>query len=65
MQTAIKLSNVKPGEFIRLKNSDTAPVWKKGHFDRTSKTYSLTKADDMNAETFRKGSVTVFVGFTY
>jgi hypothetical protein len=53
------------GEFIRLKQSDTAPVWVRGHYDRESKTYALSKADDMNHETFVKGTRKCFVGFTY
>jgi hypothetical protein len=58
-----KLSTLPKGEYIRL--TAIGPVWIKGHYDRASKKFSLSKADDMNAETFRKGSTEVFAGFTY
>lgn len=53
------------GEYVRLKNTDTAPVWVRGHYDRVSKSYALYRADDVNHETFVKGTRKVFVGFTY
>lgn len=58
-----KLSTLPKGEYIRL--TENGPVWIKGHYDRASKKFSLSKADDMNAETFRKGTLEVFHGFTY
>lgn len=65
MNTATKLNNTKRGEYVRLKDSDTAPVYVRGDYDKTTRKYALSKADDMNAEVFRKSSSIVFVGFTY
>ena len=59
------LRDVKPGEYVRLKPSPTAPVWIRGEYDRTTKRYSLTKADDVNHESMRKGDLVVYIGFTY
>jgi hypothetical protein len=56
---------VKSGEFVRFRDTDTAPVWVRGGFDRASKTFAFSKADDMNHEAFVKGSRKCFVGFTY
>jgi hypothetical protein len=65
MNTSTTVSQVAKGEFVKFKDTETAPVWVKGHYDRPSKTYSFTKADDTNHECFRKASATCFVGFTY
>ena len=53
------------GEFIKLKDSDTSPVWVRGEYDRASRTYSIYKFDDVNQEAFVRGSRSVFVGFTF
>jgi hypothetical protein len=57
------LSKLAKGDYVRL--TKDGPVWVKGHYDRSSKSFSLSKADDMNAETFRKGATQVWAGFTY
>ena len=59
------INKTKPGELIRLYPSETAPVWVRGHYDATSKTYSLTRHDDTNRETFRRGSCHCITGFTF
>jgi hypothetical protein len=53
------------GEFFKLKDSESSPVWVRGEYDRTSRTYSIYKFDDINHETFVRGSRSVFVGFTF
>ena len=53
------------GEFIKLKDSETSPVWVRGEYDRASRTYSIYKFDDVNQEVFVRGSRSVFVGFTF
>lgn len=63
--TLTKVSDVARGEYVRFSDRDSAPVWIKGHYDRSSKTYSFTKAEDMNHEMFRKGTATCFIGFSY
>lgn len=63
MQTQVK--DVPIGEYVRLKDSNTAPVWKRGVYDKASKTYSLTHTEDINRECFRKGTTIVYTGFTY
>jgi hypothetical protein len=60
-----RLADVKRGDYVRLKASETAPVWVRGEYDAASKRYSLTKADDMNHELMRKGDLVVYTGFTY
>jgi hypothetical protein len=57
------LSKVKKGEPIRFKPN--GPVWVRGEYDRSSKTYSIVKFDDINRESFRKGTVEVLVGFIF
>ena len=62
---ASKLRDLPKGEFIRLKDSETAPVWVRGDYDRSSKTYSIYKYDDCNHEAFRKGGSLVYYDFTF
>ena len=64
MQTTT-ISKTKQGELIRLFPSETAPVWVRRHYDRASKRYSLTRYDDANAETFRRGTTHCITGFTF
>jgi hypothetical protein len=63
--TLTTASKVKKGEYVRFSNTDTAPVWVKGDYDRSSKKHSFSKADDMNREVFLKSTAKVFVGFEY
>jgi hypothetical protein len=62
-QTA-KIEATKLGEYVKTK-ADSSKVYKRGHYDRASKSYSLQDCDDMNREIFVKRGRTVFVGFTY
>lgn len=50
----MKLKDVKPGEVLKLMKGSQA-IYVRGHFDRSSKKYSLTRWADENAE----GRVTV------
>ena len=59
------IARIAKGEFFRFIDSDTAPVWVRGHYDRSSGKYSCTKADDMNHEKFKLGGCPVYIGFTY
>lgn len=61
----IALKDTKPGELVKLKPSESAPVWKRGAFDRSTGRYSLSAWDDINRETLRKGSTLVYTGFTF
>lgn len=59
------LANVAKNEFFKLKPTSTAPVYIKNHYDRQSKTYSISPVDDYNRESFKKPKLIVYVGFTY
>lgn len=61
--TAIPIEQTKPTDFVMIPGSKV--VYKRGHYDRASKSFSLTNCDDMNAERFVKRGRVVFVGFTY
>lgn len=65
MNTPTTVSKVKQGEYIRLKDSDTAPVWIRDSYDRSSKRYWLYKADDVNHGMSVKATRQCFIGFTY
>jgi hypothetical protein len=61
----LTIKAIPKGEFIKLKDSETSPVWVRGEYDRASRTYSIYKFDDINHEAFVRGSRSVFVGFTF
>jgi hypothetical protein len=62
-QTTLKLCP--SGEYVKLRNTDSAPIWIKGGYDWLTNTYSLSSVDDINREIFRQSDSIVFIGFTY
>lgn len=63
-----KLRDVKKGEFFRLRESETAPVWMKtGCWTREGgKTkYECDQYEDCGRSNFYSADRVVFVGFTY
>jgi uncharacterized protein YgiM (DUF1202 family) len=65
MNTAQVVSKVAKGEYVRFADTDNAPVWVRGEYDRDSKSFSFTSFNDTNKERFAKGTKTVFIGFTF
>lgn len=61
----VPLSTVKRGELVRLSPSETAPVWVRGEYDRSTRRYSLQSWDDISRTTTRKATALVHVGFTF
>jgi hypothetical protein len=57
------LFKVKKGTAVRFKPN--GPVWVRGEYDRSTRTYSVVKFDDINRESFKKGTTEVFVGFIF
>lgn len=51
-------------KFFKLK-ADSNAVYVLNHYDRATKSYSISPDYDINAERFIKATRTVFVGFTY
>jgi len=52
------------GEIIMRKPA-AKTVFTRGHYDKSSKTYSISDNADWNRELFLKGSTTVYIGFDY
>ena len=50
-------------KYFRIGKSQV--VWLINHYDRGSKTYSLSPAEDMNREIFRNPNTLVEIGFEY
>lgn len=61
-QTVKKL---KKGDFFRLKDSGTAPVWVRDEYQPACRKFSCHKFDDVNQERQMKGDTNVFIGFTF
>lgn len=62
------LKDLKQGEYFILKPveyPDENRVYIRGEYDRTDRRYSCTKFVDTCAETFKKGTTTVYTGFTF
>lgn len=60
----IALRDVALGDFVMRKPASKT-VYRRGDYDRASKTYSLGDYNDHGREVFLKGSTIVYVGFTY
>jgi hypothetical protein len=60
-----QLRQIKLGEFFKLHDSKDASVWVRDEYDRTCKRYLVHKFDDVNHFSAKKGTLEVFVGFTF
>lgn len=59
------IRKLKKGDFFRLKDSDTAPVWVRGEYVPSVKKFSTYQYDDVNHERLCKGETEVYIGFTF
>jgi hypothetical protein len=59
------IRQLKKGEFFRLKDCETAPVWVRGEYIPEAKKYSTHKFENVNHESLRKGDFVVFIDFTF
>lgn len=59
------IRQMKKGEFFRLKNTDTAPVWIRGSYIPAEEKYETYKYEDVNHQRLMSGKTQVFTGFTY
>lgn len=67
-----KIKDLKKGEYFCIRQYDdsskevkSSVVWVKGEYDRSSKTFSCYKFDDINHEHFFKGSKVVFTDINF
>ena len=63
-----KLKDLKKGDFFTLKYIECpkeSQVYIKGHYDRTTKSFSCVKFSDTNSERFIKSDKLVFTEFTF
>ena len=61
---AIKLRDVKPGDYVKRK-ADAKAVYIKGDYCRTDKRYALQSWDDHCREVRLKADTVVFIGFEF
>ena len=61
----VPLYAVPKGGFFRLTDSYAAPVWVRGDYDRSDNKYSAYQYDNVNKESFFKGTRKVWVGFYF
>lgn len=64
MATA-KIKDLNKGDFFRLNDSETAPVWIRGEYVRSEKKYSAYKFNDTNHERLFSPSKEVVIGFEF
>lgn len=65
---AVPVKNINIGEFVRKISKDgsmQAKTFRRGEYDRASKSYALTDCDDVNRQVFVRGTVKLAVAFTY
>ena len=68
VDTGVRLCAVrdlKKGEYFRLDNSETAPVWIRGEYNRASKKYEAYKFDDICHSRIFWPDTDVYTGFTF
>ena len=63
--TSKKIKELKKGEFFRLKDSDSSPVWIKGEYVRSDKKYGTYKFEDVNHERLLSPDKIVFTDFEF
>ncbi len=57
----VPLSSLCKGDFFHLKDDVNSPIWIRGHYDRSSRKYTIFPYDDIFRELFRKPTVLVYV----
>lgn len=65
MATVKQIKDLKFGDFFRLKDSETSPVWVREEYFRDCRRYNCHKFDDVNHEKLFKGTQFVFVDFSF
>lgn len=60
-----EMRRVNRGEFFRLANSESAPVWVRDDYNRSSKKFEAYKYDNVNYWSEFKGSRLVYVDFVF
>ena len=71
MKTMAKIKDLKVGDYFTLKDcseleeTPSRLVWVRGEYDRSSKTYSCYKFDDVCHEHNYKGDKDVFTDFNF
>lgn len=63
--TPVLLRDLKKGDFFKLKNSETATVFVRDDYDRSSKKYSYYAFDDICRFGMRKGTTIVYKDFIF
>lgn len=64
MESAL-IKDLPEREFFKLSPSESAPVWVRDSYDRSSRKYFVYKFDDINSSKLVAGSRAVYVGFTF
>lgn len=61
MLVKIQIKDVKLGTFVHLTDNENSPLWIRGEYDKSYKTFSLTSYDNVNKEVFRKRTAFVYI----
>lgn len=62
------IKELKKGDYFTFKEIEypkDSQVWVRGEYDRSSKKYSCYKFNDMNHESFKKGTTKVYTEFIF
>ena len=60
-----KINKVNQGTYFKLKPTETAPVWVRDHYDRSSQSYACHKYYDSNHEKFFNGNRDIYINFIF
>lgn len=64
----VRIKDLKVGDYFLLspiENPTSRQVYVRGSYDRSSKTYSCSRFNDICSERFLKGTKLVYVDFTF
>ena len=61
----VAIKDLKKGEYFKLHDSESSPVWVRGDYVRSDKKFSCYKFDDVNHERFFFGSSKVYNNFEF
>ena len=56
-----ELRKVKEGDFFRITDNESAPLWVRGYYGRSERKFEVYKYDNVNHENFMRGNRAVYV----
>lgn len=59
------IRSIPRGGYVKLKGTESAPVWVRGEYCKQEKKFELYKFDDVSHVIMKKPEALAFIGFTF